>query len=176
MTLDPLQLLSAVAQVAAVIGIFLLYRQIQLGWKATQVQLINELEKEFSNLNAAFIKLKPGGPWYKRANLSIEDVGQLENLASFCEKLKHFLDRHILNWKTLDLMFRNRFFLIMHNDNVLSLVIEPCLSDWEAAIDLENQWRKRLPKFDPRRKAIGQGRLLQHKVKTQTDAQQCNKA
>jgi hypothetical protein len=157
MTFNPIQLLSVIAQIAAVVGIFLLYRQIELGRKTTQVQLINELEKEFSNLNAVFAKLKPGGPWCNQADLSIEDVAQLENLASFCEKLKHFLDCHILNWKTLDLMFRNRFFLIMHNANVLSLVIEPCLSDWEAAISLEEQWRKRLPKSDPRR-AGGRGR------------------
>ncbi|MFH0783009.1 MAG: hypothetical protein V2B20_13820 [Pseudomonadota bacterium] len=154
MTNNLIQLLSAIAQVAAVVGIYLLYRQVELNRKTTQVQLINELEKEFANHNAIFAKIKPGGPWHGLTDLSFEEVAQLENLASFCEKLKHFLDCHILNWKTLDLMFRNRFFLIMHNANIFNLVIEPCLADWEAAIILENEWRKRLPKSDPRRKTI----------------------
>jgi len=36
-------------------------------------------------------------------------------------------------------MFRNRFFLIMRNVNVLTLVIEPWRHDWEAALALEKE-------------------------------------
>ena len=146
-----IQALSAVAQFAAVLGIFFLYRQIELSRKATQCQLINDLEKEFSSYYSVFAKLKPGGGWHKAAMLSIDDVVQLENLASFCEKLKYFRDRRILDWRTLDLMFRNRFFLIMRNVNVLTFVIAPSRSDWETVLTLEREWRQRLPESDPRR-------------------------
>jgi len=146
-----IQALSAVAQFAAVVGIFFLYRQIELGRKATQCQLINDLEKEFSSYYSVFAKLKPGGTWRDSATLSNDDVAELENLASFCEKLKHFRDRGILDWETLDLMFRNRFFTIMHNPNVLTFVIEPYRNDWEAALALETEWRERLPESDPRK-------------------------
>lgn len=151
MVVSLIQALSAVAQVAAVIGIFFLYRQIELGRKATQCQLINDLEKEFSGYYSVFAKLKPGGAWHASATLATDDVAQLENLASFCEKLKHFRDRGILDWRTLDLMFRNRFFLIMRNVNVRKFVIEPCPNDWETALALEREWRVRLPESDPRR-------------------------
>ena len=136
MAVSLIQVLSAVAQCAAVIGIYFLYRQIQLSRKATECQLINEIEKEFSSYYSVFAKLKPGGAWNERATLSSDDVAQLENLASFCEKLKHFSDRGILDWKTLDHMFRNRFFLIMRNVNVRTLVIEPCPNDWETGARL----------------------------------------
>jgi len=150
MTIELIQLLPIIAQFATVIGIFLLYRQIELNRKATESQLINELEKEFSNHCLIFAKLKPGGAWYVSTNLEGEQIAQLENLAAFCEKLKHFYDRGILDWQTLDMMFRNRFFLIMHNVNVLKLVIEPFWSDWQAVLKLENDWIERLPKSDPR--------------------------
>ena len=151
MNANLIQTLSVVAQIAAVAGIFLLYQQIELSRKATQCQLINDLEKEFSSHNVVFANLKPGGSWFGSAHLSREEIAELENLASFCEKLGHFRSSHILSWKTLDLMFRNRFFLIMHNTNVLTHVIKPCVSDWETALSLEKEWRKRLPKADPRR-------------------------
>lgn len=61
--------------------------------------------------NSVFVKIKPGGVWYDKTELGDEDIAQLENPASFCEKLKYFHDRGILDWETLDLMFRNRFFL-----------------------------------------------------------------
>lgn len=157
MVISLIQALSAVAAVAAaVLGIFFLHRQIELSRKATQCQFINELEKEFSSYYAVFAKLKPGGDWHEIAELSIENVAQLENLASFCEKLKYFRDRGILDWPTLDLMFRNRFFLIMHNVNVSKSVIEPSRNDWEAALTLEEEWRKRLPEPDPRRGELTQ--------------------
>lgn len=146
-----LQAISVVAQSAAVIGIFLLYRQIELSRKATQCQLINDLEKEFATYYGTFAKLKPGGAWHQGVTLTPDDVVQLESLAAFCEKLKHFRDRRILDWKTLDVMFRNRFFLIMQNANVLTFVIEPCRQDWEAALILEKEWRDRLPEWDSRR-------------------------
>jgi hypothetical protein len=151
MVVSLIQALAAIAQFAAVVGIYFLYRQIQLSRKATECQLINELEKEFSGFYGVFAKLKPGGAWHESATLSADDVAQLENLASFCEKLKHFSDRRILDWKTLDLMFRNRFFLIMSNVNVRTFVIEPCLNDWETLLALEKKWRERLPESDPRR-------------------------
>jgi hypothetical protein len=151
MVISLIQAFSVVAQFAAVIGIFFLYRQIELSRKATQCQLINDLEKEFSSYYSVFAKLKPGGVWHDSATLSIDDIVQLETLASFCEKLKHFRDRRILDWRTLDLMFRNRFFLIMRNVNVITLVIEPCRNDWATALALEKEWRERLPESDPRR-------------------------
>jgi hypothetical protein len=150
MAIEPIEVLSAITQFAAVIGIFLLYLQIKLSRKATESQLINELEKEFSNYYPVLAKIKPGGAWYSRAELNSEEIAQLENLAAFCEKLKHFHDRGILDWETLDLMFRNRFFLIMHNVNVLKLVIEPFWYDWQAVLKLESKWIERLPKLDPR--------------------------
>ena len=151
MVISLIQAFSVVAQFAAVIGIFFLYRQIELSRKATQCQLINDLEKEFSSYYSVFAKLKPGGVWHESATLSMEDVVQLESLASFCEKLKHFRDRGILDWRTLDLMFRNRFFLIMRNVNVLTLVIKPCRNDWATLLALEKEWQERLPESDPRR-------------------------
>ena len=149
--------ISAIGQFATVIGIFLLYRQIEFSQRVAESQLINELEKEFSTYNSVFVKIKPGGAWYDKTELSDEDIAQLENLASFCEKLKHFHDRGILDWETLDLMFRNRFFLIMHNINVIKLIIEPFKSDWQAVFKLETEWIERLPKSDRRwntRKAL----------------------
>ena len=145
-----LQALSAVAQLAAVAGIIFLYREIQLNKSAIQCHLINDLEKEFSHFYSIFAKLKEGGVWEKSAVLSSEDIAQLENLASFCEKLKHFRDRGVLDWKTLDLMFRNRFFIIVRNPNVIKHVIEPCRSDWETLLTLEKEWRNKLPVYDPR--------------------------
>jgi hypothetical protein len=146
-------LLTALAQCATVAGIFLLRHQIELSRRTTEGQLINELEKEFSTYYSVFAKLEPGGAWHGHASLSADDVAPLEMLTSFCEKLKHFVDRGILDWKTLDLMFRNRFFLIIDNINVIEKVIEPCRRDWVALQALEKQWRGRLPLDDARRTA-----------------------
>jgi hypothetical protein len=159
MTQTVLQSLSSIAQLAAVIGIFLLYRQIQLSRSATQCQLINELEKEFSSYNVYFVKLKLGAEWHEPSELSAEDIAQLENLAAFCEKLKHFLDLHVLDWRMLDLMFRYRFFLITRNLNVRKYVIDPCRDDWKALLKLENEWIKRLPKSDHRSQALPVGQI-----------------
>jgi len=146
-----LEVFSAITQLGTVAGIFLLYRQIEMTRKGAESQLINELEKEFAGYYLVFAKIKPNGVWHTSVELNPEEIAQLENLAAFCEKLKHFHDRGILDWATLDVMFRNRFFLIMHNTNVLKLVIEPCKRDWEVALKLESDWIERLPQSDSRR-------------------------
>jgi len=150
MAITVFEAISAASQIAEVAAIVFLYKQIQLSKTTTQCQLINDLEKEFTNYYGVLAKLKSDGVWAKSAILTSEEVGQLENLASFCEKLKHFKDRGVLDWKTLDLMFRNRFFLIMGNENVLKLVIEPCRNDWKTLLTLEKEWRDQLPITDPR--------------------------
>ena len=119
MTIEILQIL---VQISTIAGIFLLYRQIEIGHRIAASQLINELEKEFATYNHIFAKIKPGKPWHTYTELNEEQIAQLENLAAFCEKLNHFRERGILDWKTLDLMFRNRFFLIIHNIKVLKHV------------------------------------------------------
>jgi hypothetical protein len=150
MAMSVFEAISAASQVAEVVAIIFLYKQIQLSKSATQCHLINDLEKEFTHYYGVFAKLEPGGAWEKSAILSGDDVAQLENLASFCEKLKHFKDRGVLDWKTLDLMFRNRFFQIVRNPNVRKLVIEPCRTDWETLLTLEKEWRGQLPVSDRR--------------------------
>jgi hypothetical protein len=152
MAITVFEAISAASQIAEVVAIVFLYKQIQLSKTTTQCQLINDLEKEFTNYYGVLAKLKPDGPWAKSAILSSDEVGQLENLASFCEKLKHFKDRGVLDWNTLDLMFRNRFFLILDNENVLKLVIEPCRNDWKTLLTLEKEWRDQLPITDRRAK------------------------
>lgn len=149
-----IQVVSVVAQLATSASLILLYRQINSSQKATESQLINELEKEFGTYYGVFAKLKPGGEWHDAVTLSNNEVAELENLAAFCEKLQHFHDRDVLDWSTLDLLFRNRFFLIMQNPNVVVLVVKPCQEDWAAALDLEKQWRLRLKSGDPRRTDI----------------------
>ena len=148
-----LQVSSVLAQFATVAALVLLYRQIEVGRKAARGLLIHELEKEFAGYYSVFAKLKPGGAWRNRAALSEDEIAQLENLASFCEKLKHFLDCGILDWITLDRMFRNRFFLIIHNPNVMGL-IDSSRPDWESVIELQKDWSERLPMADERRNAM----------------------
>ena len=77
MAINPFEVLSAVAQFAAVVGIFFLYQQIRLSRKAAQGQLINDLEKEFVSYYVIFAKLKPGGDRHESASLSREEIGQL---------------------------------------------------------------------------------------------------
>lgn len=134
-------------------GLLLLYRQIELGRKASSAQLINELEKEFGDYRPEFAKLNSSGQWSTAiADLRPEEVTQLAKLVAFCEKLQHFLDLGILNWKTVDLMFRSRFFIIIDNPNVDCHVIKPYERDWSTVLRLEADWRSRLPSNDPRRR------------------------
>jgi hypothetical protein len=146
-----LHIAAQLAQIFTVIGIVLLYRQIQNNRKTTQAQLINDLEREFSSYYSVFSKLKIGGSWYELCQLENREICDLEMLVVYCEKLKHFLNRGLLDWPTLDLMFRHRFFTIMQNANVREHVIKPHSYDWKALIELRDEWSKRLPSTDPRR-------------------------
>lgn len=145
-----LQIASVLAQLATVVTLIFLYRQIEIGRNATRGSLINELEKEFADYYSVFVKLKPGGEWHDLQELSHEDIGKLENLAAFCEKLKHLIDCDVIELKMLDRIFRNRFFLIVQNPNVIKNVIEPYQEDWIALLDLQKSWSRMLPIEDNR--------------------------
>lgn len=140
-------LMTAIGFIMTTVGLFLLHRQIEIGRRIATVQLIHDLEKEFSTYNSIFLKLKPEGKWGVSQKLSQREISDLENLASFCEKLKFFVDKKILDWPTLDLMLRLRFFTIMNNPNVLKYVIEPNPVYWRAVLDLKKCWEKKLSKL-----------------------------
>ena len=145
-----LTIAAQLAQVLTLIGVVFLYLQIQNNRKTTQGQLINDLEKEFTGYYYIYSKLKPSGKWHDFVQLEHDEISDLEMLAAYCEKLWHFQDRGLLDWETLDLMFRHRFFNIMQNPNVQEYVIKPHSIDWKAAIELLDTWTKRLPSYDPR--------------------------
>jgi len=146
-----LTIAAQLAQVLTLIGVVFLYLQIQNNRKTTQGQLINDIEKEFTGYFYIYSKLKPSGKWQDFVQLEHDEISDLEMLAAYCEKLKHFLDRGLIDWPTLDLMFRHRFFIIMQNANVREHVIKPHSNDWKAVIELRDEWTKRLDPTDPRR-------------------------
>jgi len=146
-----LQIASILAQVATVVTLIFLYRQIEVGRNATRGSLINDLEKEFADYYSVFVRLKPGGEWHGLRNMDHEDIGKLENLAAFCEKLKHLIDCDVIELKMLDRIFRNRFFLVVQNPNVVTYVIAPYREDWASLIALEKSWCQMLPLDDSRR-------------------------
>ncbi len=146
-----LQIASILAQVATVVTLIFLYRQIEVGRNATRGSLINELEKEFADYYSVFVKLQPGGEWHDLRQMDHEDIGKLENLAAFCEKLKHLIDCDVIEMKMLDRVFRNRFFRIAQNPNVVKYVIAPYREDWASLIELEKSWCQMLPIEDNRR-------------------------
>jgi hypothetical protein len=153
MTTLLLQLLSVLAQAATLIGLILLYRQIEVGRRANAAQLINELEKEFGKYRPQFAQLTTGGELANEVeNLRPEQITQLAKLVAFCEKLQHFLDLGIINWKTLNLMFRARFFIIMDNPNVLKYVLAQYEDDWQAVLRLKTDWRNQLQLAESGRK------------------------
>lgn len=143
--------LSVAAQVTALVSLRLVYKQVRANTGSTQGHLINDLEKEFTSYATTFAKLKDGGDWRSSVELCQPEISELENIASFCEKLKHFLDLGIIEWRMLDRWFRNRFFIVIDNPNVWEYAIGPYESDWAALKELESQWRERLPVSDPRR-------------------------
>ncbi len=145
-----LQLISVFAQLATITGIWLLAWQIVSAKRISKAQIINELEREFAGYYTVFQNLKPSGRWRDRVHLAPAEVVELENLASFCEKLKHFLDLGALDWIVLDRMFRNRFFLIVDNPNVREQLIQESFDDWQSLMEIEKEWRSRLPASDRR--------------------------
>lgn len=144
-------LASLLSQVATLTAAAFLFFQVRHQRRATEAQLVNELETEFNSYRAIFGRLKPRGSWTKVVQLSDDEVLDLELLAAFFEKLSHFVRLGVVDWKTLDLAFRHRFFVVLDNPNVRKYVRVPHLEDWAGLVHLEQAWRGMLVPADPRR-------------------------
>ena len=131
---------TLVANAATFLSVVVLLLQGRSGRRVARGQLINDLEKEFAGFHADFARLKPGGEWEELTEMSAEDIARLENIASFCEKLMHFVDCGIIPMKVLDRLFRNRFFIIVENKNVKKHVVESCYADWQDLRRLYEKW------------------------------------
>lgn len=132
-----------IAAMSATIALIFIGIQLRGTQKLTKAQFINDLAKDIDNHSKMEISLEASGNLYEEQQaLTMDQIGAINRLCNFFERVKLILDTDVLDMEQVDRMFAYRFFYLMHNPNVQRHVIlhEEVEPYYKSLFELYTEW------------------------------------
>ena len=157
MTLSDLSnLATTVGSIVSSLTLLFIVMQLRASRRFTQAALVNTLEAEFRSLYPVYNRLLDDGEWSndRVGPTTGEQLCEIEAYVQFFERLGLLLELGVLDLPNLDLMYGQRFFLVMHNTHVQDKLLYRDEDYFSLLIRLYQRWylyrrSRRLPFPNP---------------------------